>query len=193
MADEVTTPTGETQSGITPSPAVNTTPAPAPEKTFTQADVNKFMKEDRLKEREKYADYEALKSAAVELAKIKESQLSETDKLTKKIADLEAEKSQAEARAKAAELARIKTTIGSKLALPTELQDRLRGETEEEIEADAKLLLAAIPKPAPITNTDAASGVNGSQPTQEFSDEQIRAMAADYGVKFEHLKASLIK
>lgn len=99
----------------------------------------------------------------------------------------------AEARAKTAELASIKVRIGAKLALPAGLLDRLRGETEEEIEADAKTLLAVIPKPMAITTNDAGQGVNGKEPTQQYTDAEIREMAARYGVNFEALKLQLVK
>lgn len=103
MSDEPTTPDG------TPTPPNNegrpetpTAPAatPAPEKTFTQAELDKLISERLKREREKHADYDQLKAAADELAKIKESQLSETEKLTKKLAELEAAKTQAETRAR---------------------------------------------------------------------------------------------
>lgn len=103
MADDTAVPT-PTASAPDPTPpaAAPTTPAvtppAAPEKTFTQAELNKFLAEERRKEREKHADYDALKAAADELAKIKEAQLSETEKLTKKLAELETAKAQAETR-----------------------------------------------------------------------------------------------
>jgi hypothetical protein len=99
----------------------------------------------------------------------------------------------AEARARAAELDRIKTKIGAKLNLPAELLDRLRGETEEDIEADAKTLLAVIPKPVAITANDGGQGVGGTAPTLQKSDAEIREMAARYGVSFEALKQQLVK
>jgi hypothetical protein len=95
MADDVTPPTA-------PTPEVPPTPPaaqpPAPEKTFTQADLDKIVKERLQREREKYANFDELKAASDELAKIKESQLSETEKLTKKLAELETAKTQAETR-----------------------------------------------------------------------------------------------
>lgn len=97
MADPEPTPDGTTSPDPAP-PAAAPPTAPAPEKTFTQAELNKFLADDRRKEREKHADYDALKAAADELAKIKESQLSETEKLTKRLAELEAAKQQAETR-----------------------------------------------------------------------------------------------
>src|SRR3990172_9547711 len=95
MADQVPTPDG------TPAPDPTAPPAAAPaapDRTFTQAEIDSIVKDRLKREREKYQDYDTLKSAADELARIKESQLSETEKLTKKLAELEAAKTQAESR-----------------------------------------------------------------------------------------------
>ena len=183
---------------VTPEPAnseptadpagADPTPNGGATKTFTQAEVDNILK-DRLA-RQKAAVEGAAQKAKDEAERLAAEKQGEFEKLYK---DTLTKLEQAELRARTSELARIRTTIGAKLQLPTELQDRLRGETEEEIEADAKILLAAIPKPTPITNTDGAQGVNGSVPTQQYTDAEIRDMAAQYGVKFEHLKASLIK
>jgi len=59
---------------------------------------------------------------------------------------------EAEQRAQAAELARLKADIGTRLQLPAALIDRLRGETAEELEADAKALLDALPKVQTVTS-----------------------------------------
>ena len=92
----VTTPDGITTPETTPQAV---TP-PTTEKTFTQTELNQLITDRLKREREKHADYDQLKAAADELAKIKESQLSETEKLTKRLAELEAAKSQAETRAR---------------------------------------------------------------------------------------------
>lgn len=92
MADEtVPTPDG------TPTPEP-TTPAatPASEKTFTQADLDKIVKERLQREREKHADYDQLKAAADKLKAIEDAQLSETERTQKKLAEAEAARLAAE-------------------------------------------------------------------------------------------------
>lgn len=88
----------------TPTPAPTTPPAatpPAqPEKTFTQEDINRILAEEKRKHKAQYADYDQLKAAADELAKIKESQLSETEKLQKELERVKAAAQQAETIAK---------------------------------------------------------------------------------------------
>lgn len=58
-------------------------------RTFTQEDVNRIVEERLARERQKYADYEALKKAKAELDKIKESQMSETERLQKLASEAE--------------------------------------------------------------------------------------------------------
>jgi hypothetical protein len=94
---------------------------------------------------------------------------------------------QAEAKAKAAELAALRGKVGTKYKLPETLIDRLQGDTEEALEADAKALAAALPK-MPGT-TDGGLGTNQTPPAQAKTDAEIRELAAVYGVSFEFLKA----
>jgi|SRR3990172_7856475 len=97
MADDITLPTA-------PTPEVPPTPPaaqpPAPEKTFTQAELDAIVRDRLKREKEKFADYDQLKTAATKLAEIEQSQLSETEKLTRKLAELETAKTQAETRAR---------------------------------------------------------------------------------------------
>jgi hypothetical protein len=157
-------------------------------KTFTQAEVDNILK-DRLA-RQKAAVEGAAQKAKEQADREAAEKQGEFEKLYK---DTLTKFEQAEARARAAELASIKARVGAKLSLPAELMDRLRGETEEEIEADAKTILAVIPKPAAITANDAGQGIGGSAPALQKSDEEIREMAARYGVSFEALKQQLVK
>ncbi len=52
-------------------------------RTFTQADLDRIVEDRLARERQKYTDYDKLKAAAAELEKIKQSQMSETEKLHK--------------------------------------------------------------------------------------------------------------
>lgn len=99
MADETAVP----NTNGTPTPDQPTAPGQPPvqpEKTFTQAELDRLITERLKREKEKHADYDDLKKAADELKAIKESQLSETEKLTKRLAELETAKTQAETRAR---------------------------------------------------------------------------------------------
>ena len=62
---------------------------------------------------------------------------------------LEAELAKAKAELKAAQLNDMRRAAAAKVELPLVFADRLKGETPDELEADAKLILAALPKAAP--------------------------------------------
>lgn len=67
------------------------------------------------------------------------------------------------------------------------LWSRINGETKDELEADMKALMDAMPRPqAPDLNGGAGAGSRGSQ--SQLTDSQLREMAAVYGVSYEHLK-----
>jgi hypothetical protein len=89
-------------SDATPNPTPDPTPvAPTaqPEKTFTQAELERQLGERLARERAKYADYEELKAAKTKLEELEAGQLSERDKLQKQIEKLEKKVAEAEARA----------------------------------------------------------------------------------------------
>ncbi len=92
----------------------------------------------------------AIKRLAALEAKEKEradAELSELDKAKKRIAELEAEiKVQAHRE--------LQRTVADKVKLPLAFENRIQGETKEEMEVDAIALLAAMPAPvAPKLNT----------------------------------------
>jgi NAD-specific glutamate dehydrogenase len=92
--------------------------------------------------------------------KRKDSEMSELDKLKKALAEKDAMLTglqRAQAQRQAAE----------KTGLPAVFADRLKGETPEEMEADAKAILAALPKPAPpqVGATNPGSNATGSGET----------------------------
>jgi len=102
-------------------------------KTFTQAEVDKLVKDRLARERAKYADYDDLKTAAAEGDKNKTQLDQVLDKLNKaeeRTAKLEADQTR-------------QGIISSKLkGVPASIAGRLRGKTKEELEADADQLLA---------------------------------------------------
>ena len=72
-------------------------------------------------------------------SKRKEGEMSELDKLNKRLQE-------AEAKLKAKERADAQRAVAEKVGLPAAFAERLQGETLEELEADAKKLLEVIPK-----------------------------------------------
>lgn len=122
------------------------------EKTFTQADVDRIVRE-RLQREQGKADQLAQKAREEEAAKALAEQGKYKELFEKQQKELEA----AAAKVKAMELQTLRQTVATKVGLPAAFVDRLRGETEAEIEADAKAILAIIPKPT-APNINASTG-----------------------------------
>ncbi len=92
-----------------------------------------------------------------------EAELSETQKLTKQLADAQAVNDR---------LAReqMQNKVAAKVGLPVVFANRIQGNTEEEMETDAKVLLAAMPAAvAPKLNT-----TNPGQPQTGETDADRR-------------------
>jgi len=114
------------------------------EQTFTQRDLERIIGERLAREREKYSDYEDLKAKAARLDELEEANKSEHQKLLERVEAAERRAEEAErARAQAA-VEMLRTKVAVDKGLPPALAARLRGETEEEIAADADELLASV-------------------------------------------------
>jgi len=85
-----------------------------------------------------------------EEAKRKEAEMTEIELANKRAQELEAKVRQLE-------ISRLQHDIAAKVGLPAIYADRLKGETPEELEADAKLLLDAQPKPKAAPNAGATN------------------------------------
>ena len=174
----------ETSKPATPAEVVNNTDTAGehmiPKSRFDE--VNQQLKELK----------KAQEAAAKAQAQQEQAIAEEQGKFQELYRKAQAELEQAQAKAAAAEKAQLRAMIAAKTQLPEALIDRLRGDTAEELEADAKFLLDLIPKPAPQTYTGAAAGVNGKAPAPSKSDDEIKEMANRLGVSFEHLKKQFV-
>jgi hypothetical protein len=112
-----------TDDNPTPDPKVD--PAPEPQ-TFSQADVDRIVRERVQRERSKFADYDDLKAKAGTATTLEE-----------RVADIERQARESESRAMRAEVANAK-------GLTPNQAKRLVGSTREELEADADELLKDI-------------------------------------------------
>jgi hypothetical protein len=147
----------------------------------TQADLDALIgkekaKAERAAKKEIDAAVEAAKAAAIEEWKaLYEGAIKDTETLKAKIAELENDK-------RTMSLSALRSTVAAKHGLPAALADRLQGETEEALEADAKAL-AAVAKTESAPNTEGGKGKgtgNGSSatppvksPTHRFSNRNI--------------------
>lgn len=167
----------EDQNLTTPEPnakpePTSTATATTGGKVFTEEELETIVKERLSREqakREKAAKDAADKARAEEAAKQGEYQkLAEARE--KELADLKAQ-------FKARELDDLKRAVAEKAGLPAALASRLIGETEADLEKDAKALLDTLPKtpkpqPGPVTT-------NPGNPTQGETDAQ--KLARIYG------------
>jgi len=97
----------------------------------------------------------------------------------------QAQAAKLEADLKDREMALLRQQVAISKRLPSPLADRLRGETLEELEADADAILQAIPKPA-APSLDGRAGGNGTA-SAAVTDEEIEQLAARWRVKPEHI------
>lgn len=132
-------------------------------KTFTQEELERILAERLKREREKYKDYDELKKAAEELKKLKEAQMSETEKLQARLAEYERQLFEKELALQEARLESLKLKVLDEMGLPKAWASRIFGTTEEEIRQDAeelkKLLGTAGKTVGSGTNPPAGAGV----------------------------------
>jgi ribosomal protein L12E/L44/L45/RPP1/RPP2 len=149
----------------------------ATERTFTQADLDRIVTERLEREREK-AKKEAAKAQADAEAKVLAEQGKYKELFEKQQADLQA----AQAAARDKELQLLRRDAAAQANLPAALAERLKGETLEDMLADAKSILAALPKPA-APNVNASSGDGAAPRGAARSEDEKQRLADRFGVK----------
>ena len=97
-----------------------------------------------------------------EEAKRKEAEMTELELANKRSQELEAKVRQLE-------ISRLQHDIAAKVGLPSVWADRLKGETPEELEADAKSILEAQPKQKATPN------IGATNPGEQASKDETRA------------------
>lgn len=181
MSDETTT--NEQQAPVTPTAGEQQQePTQQTERTFTQTELDRIISERLAKERTK------AEAAAVKAREEAERKAAEEQGEFKRLYEQTAQRlAETEARAKAAEIASIKREVAARLNMPAKLAERLQGETAEDIEADAKDLMAALPKPA-APNINSGTGI-GAAPQQNgaMSEAEKKELAAVLGVDYRYL------
>lgn len=130
-------------------------------KTFTQAELERIIGDRLARAREQYADYDQLKEAAAELAKIRDGEKTEMQRLQEELA------AEREARATAETTASTmkRTQYGMDKGLPRDLAELLTATDDEGLDAQIEKLLPHVaPKASDqkFTKGDLRSGVTGS-------------------------------
>ncbi len=178
MTEEAITPavneaTTETEAAAQPSAGTQKPDTPA-EPMIPKSRLDEVLSKLKTYEQEKtkaQKDAEAAETA----------RLAEQGKY-KEIADsLQAKLEAAQSAARANEIRLLQRDVAAKTNLPVALAERLRGETEDEMIADARSILAALPKPT-APNINAESGAGGMPGPGQLSDAEKQRIADKYRV-----------
>lgn len=149
---EQETPQGEMPPAETP--VTDAKPNPSPTDLAAELERTKLALKGANKEAaERRKRLEELEQAET---KRKESEMSETDKLKKALAETETKLKQMERTS-------LQRAAAEKIGLPAVFANRLQGETPEELEADAKAILEALPKAQQPKGNPTNPGANATQ------------------------------
>lgn len=141
------------------------TTSEAPEKTFTQSELDAIINDRLQRERSKYADYKSLKEKADSYDQYVEANKSELQKANDKAAALQKELDDLK---QAAAVKAIKEKVSKDTGVPTDL---LTGSTEEECRTQADAIKAfAKPTYPNVRDAGELSGNQKSSPAQQFAD-----------------------
>jgi hypothetical protein len=124
----------------------------------TQDELNKIISERIARERAKFSDYSDLKSKAAKFDELDQASKSEQERLTERLAAAEARAAEIEGRA-------LRLEVAAENGLTPAQAKRLVGSTREELEADAKELLATF------------------QPTKSEDDGESVTESLDLGIR----------
>lgn len=148
-------------------PTTPTEPAPAPERTFTQAQVDAMIGERLSRERAKYADYDALKDKAGKWDAEQAANMTDLQKAQEQARTLQAQLDQL----KQAETIRgIRDKVAAETGIPADI---LTGDTEETCRAQAEKIKAYARPTYPQVQ-------DGGTPTPPTSKKSTRDQFAEY-------------
>lgn len=134
------------------------------ERTFNQTELDKIVGERLAREREKYADYEALKEKAAKLDDLEEASKTELQKATEKAQALEAELT---ALKKEKEVRTLRETVAKETGVPENL---LTGQTEEECKAQAQAIKAYADPGYPTVKDQAPQNAPSGTTKEQFAE-----------------------
>ncbi len=168
MPDEVKTPVVEDVKKEESKPVEPEKKEESPELTLEE------MKAELAKARREAAKYRTEKNS------IEKEKLTELQQIQKEMSDLKAELFNAK-----------RNAVAAKYGLPDALADRLKGETPEELEEDAKALAALVVKPAEKPQPPQISPTAPTQ-TPRLTREAIEKMSAtEINKNWDAIQASL--
>lgn len=116
--------------------------------------------------------FKKLEKFEQEEARRKEAEMSEIERANKRAQELEA-------KVKQLEFSKLQHEIAAKVGLQSVFADRIRGETPEEMEADAKMLLDALPKPKAAPNIGATNPGDKASIEETYAQKMERLMGGN--------------
>lgn len=137
------------------------------ERTFTQSEMDAIIRDRLKREREKYADYDALKEKAGRFDAAEEAQKSELQKATERADALQA---QLDSMLKADNVRKIREKVAHETGVPATL---LNAEDEETCKAQAKAIMEfAKPGayPAVPDRGEVHKAIGGGKTRDQFKD-----------------------
>lgn len=152
----------ETKPGEMPTQPESETPkAEAPSVDSLKAENERLAAALKERNKEEAARRKRLEELETRYKQDEEAKLSEMDKLSKRLAETEA-------KLKAKERAEAQRMVADEVGLPHVFADRLQGETLEDLKADAKKILDALPKqPKGLSPTNPPNGSPGETEAQK--------------------------
>jgi DNA repair exonuclease SbcCD ATPase subunit len=144
-------------------------------KTFTQEDIDRIINERLERVRGKYKDYDDMKKAADELKTLKESKMTDDEKVKARIAELEKKLGDTTTELTRERTERLKVKILDDMKLPTAWASRIFGTTEEEIKKDAAELKKLLGEKG--TSLGGGSNPGGDQGGRTDMNGFIRTLA----------------
>lgn len=133
------------------------------ERMVPQAEVDRIVQERIARERAKYADHSQLQESVQTLTGERDTIASERDALKGEKAT--------------AEIENLKLRVALSKSVPADLIDRLKGSTQEELEADAEVLLGAL---KPVSNSGFDGGVRTQGASIDIANESDPAKVLEW-------------
>jgi len=157
--------TDQEPTGKTPDAEVQVMDAPVTEEPFDKERAMETIKKLRESEKQAKKDRAQLERLQSLEEERKQAELSETDRL-------KAQLQERDAKLKKLTIESEQQKVAIEVGLPILFADRIKGETPEDMKADAKILLDAMPKQKAAPNTGATNP--GENAGSGETDEQKR-------------------
>ena len=133
----------------------------------TQEEFDAAIKGRLSREKEKYGDYDQLKSRVAELEEENVDLKSTIEATNQSKADADKQLEDLQNQISGYEMANLKTRVALQHGLPYDLADRLQGNDEESFKADAERLAGYIKKSQPV------APVRDSEPVLEKTENTL--------------------